>query len=66
MSKAKNAKLKKAPPSDRRNMRQQVVLSATCEACPTPCAKGIRYRERMRVPGAVGRGVPCVLTRTYA
>ncbi len=65
MSKAKNARAKKAPPSDKKHMRMQVVLSATCEACPTPCARGIRYRERMRQAGAVGKGVPCILTRTY-
>lgn len=63
MSKAKAAKKKKAH-SDRQTIRMKMVLSATCEACPTPCARGIQYRERMRVPGAVGRGVPCMLTRT--
>lgn len=63
MSKAKAAKKKKIH-SDRKTVRMKIVLSATCEACPTPCARGIRYRERMRMPGAVGRGVPCILTRT--
>lgn len=50
--------------SDRRTVRMSIVLSATCEACPTPCPRGIRYRRKMREPGAIGHGVPCILTRT--
>lgn len=64
MSKAKFAKKKAKAGSDRKIVRMKIVLSDTCEACPTPCGRGIQYRERMRKPGAVGGGVPCILTRT--
>jgi hypothetical protein len=41
------------------------VLSDTCAVCKTPCARGMAYYERMQKPGAMGNGVPCVLTKTY-
>ncbi|GIO55519.1 hypothetical protein ACTHSJ_01280 [Paenibacillus cellulositrophicus] len=44
-----------------RGMR--LVTSDVCEACKTPCARGMAYAARMRVPGAVGKGVPCILTK---
>jgi len=40
----------------------KIVTSATCAACKSQCARGIAYLEQMEKPGAVGRGVPCVLT----
>jgi hypothetical protein len=63
MSKAKAGKKRMNQRPDRPNVRMSIVLSDTCEACPTPCPRGIRYRQRMREPGAVGKGVPCILTR---
>jgi hypothetical protein len=63
-SKAKAAK-KKTLASDRRQVNMKLVLSDTCAVCKTPCSRGMRYLERMRQHGAIGKGVPCVLTRTY-
>ncbi|ASS65881.1 MULTISPECIES: hypothetical protein [unclassified Paenibacillus] len=69
MSKGKGgsskAAKKKAPASDRRQVNMKLVLSDTCAVCKTPCGRGMRYLDRMRQPGALGKGVPCVLTRTY-
>lgn len=64
MSKAKAVKKKTNIGPERKMYRMKIVLSDTCEKCPTPCARGIRYREHMRRPGAAGKGVPCILTRT--
>ena len=64
MSKAKAGKKRNRQRSDQPVVRMSIVLSDVCEACPTPCPRGIRYRLRMREPGAVGKGVPCMLTRT--
>ncbi|WP_139998044.1 hypothetical protein [Paenibacillus paridis] len=56
---------KKQPASDRKQYSYKLVLSDTCAVCKTPCARGINYLSRMRQPGSVGKGVPCVLTRTF-
>ncbi|BCJ86582.1 hypothetical protein [Effusibacillus dendaii] len=42
--------------------QMKIVGADTCIACPTPCARGIAYREKMEKPGAIGFGVPCILT----
>ncbi|OXM15794.1 hypothetical protein [Paenibacillus herberti] len=63
-SKSKKAK-KKAPTSDRRQVHMKLVLSDTCAVCKTPCSRGMSYLARMRQSGALGKGVPCVLTRTF-
>ncbi|MFC4808340.1 hypothetical protein [Paenibacillus sp. GCM10023250] len=60
--KGKAAKKKSA--SDRKQTVLKIVLSDTCAVCKTPCGRGMRYLDRMRQPGAMGKGVPCVLTRT--
>ncbi|MCM3126310.1 MULTISPECIES: hypothetical protein [unclassified Paenibacillus] len=41
----------------------KLVTSDVCEVCKTPCERGMAYAERMREPGAVGKGVPCILTK---
>jgi hypothetical protein len=41
----------------------KMVTSETCIACKTQCARGIDYIERMSKPGALGKGVPCHLTK---
>ncbi|MCM3784284.1 hypothetical protein M3231_14965 [Neobacillus mesonae] len=41
----------------------KLVTSEVCEVCKTPCVLGMTYAERMRQPGAVGKGVPCILTK---
>ena len=69
MSKSKGAKGKAAKgkqlPSDRKQVNYKLVLSDTCKVCKTPCARGMRYLASMQQPGAVGKGVPCILTKTY-
>lgn len=66
MSKGKGkAAQKKQSPGDRKQAVYKLVLSDTCAVCKTPCARGMRYLEKMRQPGATGKGVPCILTKTY-
>ncbi|NBD22741.1 hypothetical protein [Paenibacillus glycinis] len=63
-SKGKTVKKQKSA-SERKQAVLKLVLSDTCAVCKTPCARGMRYYESMQQPGAVGKGVPCILTRTY-
>ncbi|WEK52911.1 MAG: hypothetical protein P0Y55_09860 [Candidatus Cohnella colombiensis] len=59
MAKAKKkTKLK----SERFQPQMKIVTVDKCIVCPTPCSRGIAYRDRMKEPGAIGYGVPCVLT----
>lgn len=44
----------------------KVVMSATCEVCKKQCPRGLAYLAKMSKPGAVGRGVPCILTKGKA
>lgn len=44
----------------------KVVLSSACEACKSPCQRGLAYLEKMSRPGAIGYGVPCILTKGKA
>lgn len=64
-AKGKAAKGKQQLPSERKQAYYKLVLSSTCEVCKTPCARGMRYYAKMQEPGAVGKGVPCPLTKTY-
>ncbi|MEK8126850.1 hypothetical protein WMW72_02905 [Paenibacillus filicis] len=66
MSKNKKAK-KNTPVSsiDKNQYNMKVVLSDVCARC-RKCERGIRYLEKMSEPGAVGKGVPCILTRGKA
>ncbi|UTR10469.1 hypothetical protein MM300_21800 [Evansella sp. LMS18] len=41
----------------------KMVTSETCIACKKQCPRGLAYIEKMSKPGAVGRGVPCILTK---
>ncbi|RKN86712.1 hypothetical protein [Paenibacillus ginsengarvi] len=41
----------------------KLVTSDVCTVCKKQCARGIKYMALMERPGAVGEGVPCVLTR---
>lgn len=61
-------KVKKNVPSsvDRHRFNMKIVTSDTCEVCRQQCARGIDYLERMSRPGAVGCGVPCILTKGKA
>jgi len=66
MSKSKKAK-KNVPASsiDKNQFNMKVVLSDVCAKC-RKCERGVRYLEKMSTPGAVGKGVPCILTRGKA
>lgn len=52
--------------SEKIRREMKIVTSQVCEVCKTPCSDGIEYRERMRLPGAVGKGIPCILTKPKA
>lgn len=54
--------VKKKASAESQQPQMKIVLSDVCAVCPTPCARGLRYLARMSEPGAVGNGVPCVLT----
>gem|GEM_PF-353454 len=60
---SKGSKKKKKELSSRAQYTMRIVESSTCKVCKTPCERGLRYLEKMSEPGAVGRGVPCILTR---
>ncbi|WP_058301755.1 hypothetical protein [Gorillibacterium timonense] len=65
---AKAAAKKKEPLSshDKNRYNMKVVSSDTCQVCKQQCPRGIRYLEHMAKPGAVGHGVPCILTQGRA
>ena len=64
---AKKVAKKKFIPSqiDRNQFNMKVVTSDVCAKC-FKCQRGIDYFERMQVPGAIGYGVPCILTKGKA
>ncbi|WP_145045510.1 MULTISPECIES: hypothetical protein [Paenibacillus] len=62
MAKAKGKKTA-ALKSDKVRVSMKLVTSDVCERCKTPCTRGMNYAARMRVDGAIGKGVPCILTR---
>lgn len=59
---SKSVKKKKHVASERVQHQMKIVTSETCAVCRTPCTRGLAYLARMSEPGAVGTGVPCVLT----
>lgn len=63
-SQSKSAKggFKKKAHAEHVQPQMKIVLSDVCAACRTPCRRGLDYLGRMSEPGAVGKGVPCVLT----
>lgn len=48
---------------NRNQFHLKIVTSDSCESCKSQCIRGIRYMEFMRLPGSLGRGVPCILTK---
>ena len=56
------AKRRAIPSHNLKQWYARIVTSETCAACTNQCARGIAYLEKMNRPGAVGRGVPCILT----
>ncbi|MCL6458721.1 MAG: hypothetical protein K6T85_12005 [Gorillibacterium sp.] len=66
MAKA-NAKKNELPSiKDKYRFNMKIVTSDTCLVCKQKCLRGIRYMESLAVPGAIGRGVPCILTKGRA
>ncbi|EPD82339.1 hypothetical protein HMPREF1207_04166 [Paenibacillus sp. HGH0039] len=61
--KSGKAKGKKVESSGRAQYTMRIVESSTCASCKQQCARGLRYLEQMSRPGALGTGVPCILTR---
>ncbi|WP_368504212.1 hypothetical protein AB3N04_19500 [Alkalihalophilus sp. As8PL] len=60
-SKAKHVPKKTA--SEKYAYTLKSVTSETCIKCKTPCSRGMAYVEKMSAPGAIGKGVPCILTK---
>lgn len=57
-------KVKKKSTSEKRNeFNMKVVPSSVCEVCKQQCDRGLKYLEKMSQPGAIGYGVPCILTK---
>lgn len=42
--------------------QMKIVTVDTCTSCSSRCARGIQYMQTMKRPGAIGYGVPCILT----
>ncbi|MEC0230208.1 MULTISPECIES: hypothetical protein [Paenibacillus] len=61
--KGKGKVTKKKELSSRVQYTMRLVESSTCAVCKTPCTRGLRYLSMMSQPGALGKGVPCILTR---
>ncbi|MBY0087610.1 hypothetical protein HP567_019115 [Brevibacillus sp. M2.1A] len=61
---AKGKKIKKKNTRQHPNQVQmKIVTSHTCQVCKQQCARGLAYMEQMSQPGAIGFGVPCILTK---
>lgn len=67
MNMAKKAKqgktVIKAPANEKYAYTMKIVTSDTCHSCKSKCTRGIAYMEKMSHPGAIGKGVPCPLTK---
>ncbi|MBP1989304.1 hypothetical protein [Paenibacillus eucommiae] len=62
--KGKGSKIKKKlQGSSRLQYTMRLVESSTCAVCQQQCERGLRYLAKMSEPGALGKGVPCILTR---
>ncbi|MGD8189721.1 hypothetical protein ACQCN2_06915 [Brevibacillus ginsengisoli] len=58
---AKKVKKKQKAVPERQQPQMKLVTSDVCDRC-RQCQRGLRYLEKMSEPGAIGYGVPCVLT----
>jgi hypothetical protein len=61
--KGKGSKLKRRIASSRTQYTMKLVESSTCAVCKQQCPRGLTYLAHMSEPGAVGQGVPCILTK---
>ncbi|WP_100372961.1 hypothetical protein [Bacillus sp. FJAT-45037] len=62
-SKAKSKQTPKKTVNEKYAYTLKTVTSETCVKCKTPCSRGMSYVEKMSEPGAIGKGVPCILTK---
>lgn len=58
----KKIKQKSSASEAQKHLNMKIVTSDVCAKC-RKCARGLKYLEKMSEPGAVGNGVPCILTR---
>lgn len=63
MAKKSSNKKVLLPQVNKHAFNMKVVTSDVCFACKTKCNRGIAYMEKMSQPGAIGKGVPCILTK---
>lgn len=56
-------KKKTATAVDNMQHYMKMVTSDTCMKCTQQCQRGLTYMEKMQHPGAIGHGVPCILTK---
>jgi hypothetical protein len=53
-------------PDERNRFNMKVVTVDKCIVCKQQCERGLAYIKKMAEPGAVGFGVPCILTKGKA
>ena len=63
MAGKKPASKKKVIMEGQRQPQMPIVTVDVCLKCPSVCARGEQYMEKMSQPGAIGFGVPCILRR---
>ncbi|KGA97251.1 hypothetical protein AJ85_10645 [Alkalihalobacillus alcalophilus ATCC 27647 = CGMCC 1.3604] len=63
MAKAKKKVQPKITAQEKYQFTMKKVTSETCIACKQQCSRGLEYMEKMSKPGAIGKGVPCHLTK---
>lgn len=51
---------------DKYTFTMKMVTSNTCFSCKQQCTRGLSYLKKMSKPGAIGKGVPCILTKGRA
>ncbi|WP_209122227.1 hypothetical protein [Alkalihalobacillus sp. BA299] len=66
MAKKSSKKKLISPQVNKHEFNMKVVTSDVCIACKSKCSRGIQYMEKMSQPGAIGKGVPCILTKGKA
>ncbi|HEU4965384.1 MAG TPA: hypothetical protein VFV52_16275 [Bacilli bacterium] len=63
VGKKAGSKKKKVLTSENRQQQMPIVTVDVCQKCPSVCARGVAYMEKMSRPGSIGFGVPCILRR---
>lgn len=66
MAKPKGKKKVDISSKNENHGNMKIVTSSTCQVCKQQCQRGLDYLERMSKPGAIGCGVPCILTKGKA